>query len=520
MKSKKTNYEIFMELPWHWPLRSSDKIFLEGFLDNFVGTNPILSGSMRANLIDALGHSLSLSYDHKKTVVSEYRELTISKYDELMRVFTEERKAFIDLEKEHPEDIKIIIAQQSLDWASLLENDFGSLFYIENFLDKDFFDKKHAELVELADVLFKRSDFKTSYIIYDYILRSESFFELHSKVINSYMYCAFEIGILRSKECNAYLFSRTVIDNVKSISLRCFLDANLLHYTVKASGFSVVLNDDIFNLFLSRNRLKYVSSSSGFHKFLADYIIFNQVDLLKAANLILRGILSFNGLSKYTTSDLLSNFYSNESYNAENLVLKLQFLISLLVILDKDVFSREISIMSRTIDSMYHHKYLERSADSLYLYLYDAVLFNNILNSEGGQIVSGVFERVRLTDVSSRANFFMELNNKNLSFNDALDILDDELGKRRFFEDIYNTIIYFSFAYKVMNYRKWKGKPVLQMVLIKYEESLNNNKILHSNSRVFVEALFFEKILGSNKIIEQRIIERIKNSFKSWDNYQ
>jgi hypothetical protein len=40
-------------------------------------------------------------------------------FDELNKVFTEEREKFRELAKEHPEDIKKLVAKQQAEWLQL-----------------------------------------------------------------------------------------------------------------------------------------------------------------------------------------------------------------------------------------------------------------------------------------------------------------------------------------------------------------------------------------------------------------
>ena len=69
--------------------------------------------------LDLLKHSLSLNTMEKKRVVDAVPTLSQFQFDELSKVFTEERDKFRDLAKEHPEDIKKLVAKQQKEWLEL-----------------------------------------------------------------------------------------------------------------------------------------------------------------------------------------------------------------------------------------------------------------------------------------------------------------------------------------------------------------------------------------------------------------
>ena len=69
--------------------------------------------------LDLLKHSLSLNTQEKKRVVDAVPTLSQFQFDELTKVFTEEREKFRDLAKEHPEDIKKLLAKQQSEWLQL-----------------------------------------------------------------------------------------------------------------------------------------------------------------------------------------------------------------------------------------------------------------------------------------------------------------------------------------------------------------------------------------------------------------
>ncbi len=69
--------------------------------------------------LDLLKHSLSLNTAEKKRVVDAVPTLSQFQFDELTKVFTEERLKFRELAKEHPDDIKKLVAKQQSEWLQL-----------------------------------------------------------------------------------------------------------------------------------------------------------------------------------------------------------------------------------------------------------------------------------------------------------------------------------------------------------------------------------------------------------------
>ena len=64
--------------------------------------------------LDLLKHSLSLNTMEKKRVVDAAPTLSQFQFDELKKVFVEEREKFKSLSKEHPDDIrKLLVKQQT-----------------------------------------------------------------------------------------------------------------------------------------------------------------------------------------------------------------------------------------------------------------------------------------------------------------------------------------------------------------------------------------------------------------------
>jgi len=67
--------------------------------------------------LDLLKHSLSLNTLEKKRVINAAPTLSQFQFDELKKVFVEERWKFRELAKEHPEDIKKLLIKQQLEWV-------------------------------------------------------------------------------------------------------------------------------------------------------------------------------------------------------------------------------------------------------------------------------------------------------------------------------------------------------------------------------------------------------------------
>jgi hypothetical protein len=79
-----------------------------------------------AEFLDLLKHSLSLNTMEKKRVVDAAPTLSQFQFDELKKVFVEEREKFKNLSKEHPEDIKKLLVKQQTEWIQL-----GDLYMAE-----------------------------------------------------------------------------------------------------------------------------------------------------------------------------------------------------------------------------------------------------------------------------------------------------------------------------------------------------------------------------------------------------
>ncbi len=69
--------------------------------------------------LDLLKHSLSLNTQEKKRVVDAVPTLSQFQFDELTKVFTEERAKFRELAKDHPDDIKKLVKKQRVEWLQL-----------------------------------------------------------------------------------------------------------------------------------------------------------------------------------------------------------------------------------------------------------------------------------------------------------------------------------------------------------------------------------------------------------------
>lgn len=95
----------------------------ESEVDNIVlGLLKLHSSSVQVDaplFLDLLKHSLSLNTMEKKRVVDAVPTLSQFQFDELSKVFTEEREKFKELAKDHPEDIKKLLAKQQAEWSHL-----------------------------------------------------------------------------------------------------------------------------------------------------------------------------------------------------------------------------------------------------------------------------------------------------------------------------------------------------------------------------------------------------------------
>jgi len=69
--------------------------------------------------LDLLQNSLSLNLSEKKRVIDAVPTLSQFQFDELKKVFLEEREKFRELAQEHPEDIKKLYEKQKTEWISL-----------------------------------------------------------------------------------------------------------------------------------------------------------------------------------------------------------------------------------------------------------------------------------------------------------------------------------------------------------------------------------------------------------------
>lgn len=76
--------------------------------------------------LDLLKFSLSLNTAEKKRVIDAVPTLSQFQFDELIKVFSEERVKFRELAGEHPDDIKKLVAKQQSEWLQL-----GDLYRLE-----------------------------------------------------------------------------------------------------------------------------------------------------------------------------------------------------------------------------------------------------------------------------------------------------------------------------------------------------------------------------------------------------
>lgn len=71
--------------------------------------------------LDLLKNSLSLNVSEKKRVIDAVPTLSQFQFDELTKVFEEERVKFRELAWEHPDDIKKLLQKQKEEWIMLGE---------------------------------------------------------------------------------------------------------------------------------------------------------------------------------------------------------------------------------------------------------------------------------------------------------------------------------------------------------------------------------------------------------------
>lgn len=71
--------------------------------------------------LDLLKHSLSLNTVEKKRVIDTVPTLSQFQFDELTKVFADEREKFKELASKHPDDIKKLVVKQQKEWLELWE---------------------------------------------------------------------------------------------------------------------------------------------------------------------------------------------------------------------------------------------------------------------------------------------------------------------------------------------------------------------------------------------------------------
>lgn len=96
-----------------------------------------------SEFLDLLKHSLSLNTMEKKRVIDAVPTLSQFQFDELSKVFIEEREKFKELSKEHPDDIRKLLWKQQKEWLQL-----GDLYKIE----KETEEKKEDEQKKIDDI--------------------------------------------------------------------------------------------------------------------------------------------------------------------------------------------------------------------------------------------------------------------------------------------------------------------------------------------------------------------------------
>ena len=91
--------------------------------------------------LDLIKFSLSLNTVEKKRVLDAVPSLSQFQFDELSKVFIEERDKFRALAKEHPEDIKKLVAKQQAEWIEL-----GDLYTMEK--EKESSEKENQSKID------------------------------------------------------------------------------------------------------------------------------------------------------------------------------------------------------------------------------------------------------------------------------------------------------------------------------------------------------------------------------------
>jgi len=135
---KKYNYNVFIILIFSKQNMVENQL-LEKDVDNLIlGLLRLHSKKVEVEaekFMDLLKFSLSLNTMEKKRVVDAVPTLSQFQFDELAKVFTEERDKFRDLAKQHPDDIKKLVAKQQTEWL-----DLGNLYKSEqqnNLIEKE-----------------------------------------------------------------------------------------------------------------------------------------------------------------------------------------------------------------------------------------------------------------------------------------------------------------------------------------------------------------------------------------------
>lgn len=134
MATNKMQNPIKLFTDWRFclPFKSGELVDL--FLDEFMGTNPILSSKDRLKLVKLIYPSFSLSFKEKKRVIEEFPNLSQFQQDKLIKVFKEEREKFVELQEDHPEDIWQLKLVTAYDWATFINPTHGHFAYIDTIL--------------------------------------------------------------------------------------------------------------------------------------------------------------------------------------------------------------------------------------------------------------------------------------------------------------------------------------------------------------------------------------------------
>lgn len=274
---------------WYFPLPASYPQFLENYLNDLVGTNPHYDIQQREAFIQWVYQSLSLSILEKKRVIREYKNLSEFQLDELTKVFVEEEQKFIELEKDHPEDIKKLVTRHGFDWIFILNNiDISNVV-----LDLVYQGDINKDAAYCLDKLEKRELIKEYIIVFETLKNNEFITESHW---NTYL---------------NYLSRENQIDKLKQLTIpkessTPFLEACRNVYILKKFSFKKLKPEHINNVLQFIKNEQYSHVRQQFVEDLNFYYLYKSKNVEKFLN---RASLLF--LRSYDISDLNSQISFN-----------------------------------------------------------------------------------------------------------------------------------------------------------------------------------------------------------------